>query len=229
MSRDPWSKALRVAGADPLLVAAALADAIPIEGLQHAGGAILSTEYSDDLASITSRLVDALGERRWTGDPELGTDLDHYMRRTESELKPLQIDLADLAEMALNESAGREAYIDVAGGTLWPAIMLDDGMGPDDFDPDESDRWLYVEGLGSSAAYEVMRRFVSTVEHPDIASPLRDALVGRGAFQRFQKTLSRFESEYTRWHVYRDDAQLGQARAWLADRGYRSVDRPVPI
>jgi hypothetical protein len=67
-----------------------------------------------------------------------------------------------------------------------------------------------------------MRRFVATIQQPDISSRLTNALGGPGAFRRFHTELSRHEREYTRWHRFRDDARLGRARAWLADRGYQS-------
>lgn len=222
MSHDSWSKQLRIAGNDRASVATALRGSLPTDGLQQAGSAVLRTDCSDDLAAIGSRLVDALGKRGWTGDHELGTELDHYTLRTPSNLKPLRIELGWLAETALNQAVGTESFIDVNDGTLWPAMLFDDDQGPDDFDP-ESERWLLVAGLGSGAAYEVMQRFASTVERPDLASRLSGALIGSGAFRRFQTTLSRHESEYTRWHRFRYDAQLGQARAWLANHGYRPV------
>ena len=77
-------------------------------------------------------------------------------------------------------------------------------------------------GLGSHPAYETMRRFVVTIQRPDLASGLTDVVGGSGAFRRFRTELSRHEREYTRWHRFRDDARLGSARAWLADRGYQS-------
>ncbi len=222
MSHDSWSKQLRIAGNDPAAVAAALRGSLPTDGLQQAGTAVLRTIRSDDLGTIGSELVDALGKRGWTGDHELGTELEHYTLLTPSALRPLRIELDWLADTALNQPVGTESFIDLVDGTLWPAMLFDDDQGPDDFDP-ESERWLLVAGLGSAAAYEVMQRFVSTVEHPELASRLSEAIVGSGAFRRFQDTLSRHASEYTRWHRVRYDAQLGQGRAWLADHGYRPI------
>ncbi len=163
--------------------------------------------------------------RRWgtgTGPvtPELIVELEHYVDRTASDLTTLPVALDELGE-ALDQSGGSDSFIDLTDGTLWPAQLFDVDQGPADFDP-ESDRWLLVVGLGSGPAYDAMQRFVATIEQPDLALRLSDALAGSGAFRRFQTELSRHEDEYTRWHRFRDDARLGRARSWLADHGYQS-------
>ncbi len=220
MSRDLWSKQLRIAGADTRLVEDALAGDVPVDGLQHAGTTLLRAEPSEILTAIAGRVIEALGERGWTGDAELIAELGHQGDGTAGDLIALPVELDQLGE-ALDQSAGSESVIDLTDATLWPGELFDVGQGPDDFDPD-SDRWLPVAGLGSRPAYDTMRRFVATIDQPELASRLTDALGGSGAFGRFRTELSRHESEYTRWHRFGDDARLGRARAWLADRGYRS-------
>ncbi len=134
----------------------------------------------------------------------------------------LPVELDELGE-ALDQSPWPESYIDLTIGIVWPGELFDAGQEPDDFDADDSDRWLPVVGTGSRAAYAVMGRFVDTIESAGLASRLLDTLSGSGAFRRFQTELSRHEDEYTRWHRFRDDTRIGRARAWLADRGYRSI------
>lgn len=225
MSRDVWSKQLRIAGTDARSVADALERDLPADGLQHAGSAVLRVEEPEALQAVVRRLITALGQRSWVGDDELVAELAHHMAGTSSELVPLSVELDWLGE-ALDQPVSSESFIDVADGSLWPAILFEDDQGPADFDPC-SDRWLPVIGQGSPPKYEVMQRFVATVDQPGLASRLSDALVGSGAFRKFQNTLSRHESEYTRWYLFSDDARLGRARNWLADHGYRS-DRPQP-
>ena len=220
MSRDLWSKQLRIAGADPTSVADVLRSIVPLDGLQHAGSSVLRVEQPAALETIVRRLIVALRERAWTGDAELIAELEDHADSTASDLVPLDIELDWLGE-ALDQSVASESFIDVVEGTLWPAMLFDDDQGPVDFDP-SSERWLPVVGLGSRHAYEVMQRFVATIEHPDVGSRLSDAMVGSGAFRRFETELSRYEDEYTRWHRFREDARLGRARSWLASHGYRS-------
>lgn len=135
-------------------------------------------------------------------------------------LKQLRIAGADPRSVeevlaALDQSGGSESFIELTDGTLWPAQLFEVDQGPADFDP-ASDRWLLVVGLGSGAAYGAMQRFVSTIEQPDLASRLSDALAGSGAFRLFQTELSRHEDEYTRWHRFRDDARLARSAVTCA-------------
>ena len=223
MSRDVWSKQLRIAGTDARSVADALEHDLPVDGLQHAGSAVLRVEQREPIEAVVRRLITALDQRSWIGDDDLIAELDHHAARTSPELLPLPVELDWLGE-ALDQPVSSESFIDVADGSLWPAILFEDDQGPADFDP-SSDRWLPVIGQGSPPKYDVMQRFVATIDHPDLAASLSDALVGSGAFRKFQKVLSRHESEYTRWHLFSDDARLGRARNWLAEHGYRSHRR----
>ncbi len=172
--------------------------------------------------------------RRWWDSRALGLGRrEHHaasLELLETHVGPLIVPTLVITEVtyllgsrlgANAESAGSESFIDVTNGALWSAQLFDVDQGPVDFDP-ESDRWPLVVGLGSTPAYETMRRFVATIQQPDLASRLTDALGGCGAFQRFHTELSRHEREYTRWHRFWDDARLGRARAWLAERGYQS-------
>ena len=113
-----------------------------------------------------------------------------------SGLIALPVELEEIDE-ALDEPPASESYIDIGTGMLWPAQLFDVDQGPDDFDEDDSERWLLVAGFGSSAAYEVMQRFISTIEPSDMASRLTDVIVGSGAFRRFESELQQDEDQYT--------------------------------
>ena len=144
MSRDLWLKQLRIAGADPRSVEEILADDVPVDALQHAGGAVLRAERSEMLAAVARRLIKALGDRGWTGDAELIAELGCYVNNAESNLTALAVALDEVGE-ALDQSAASESFIDVNDGVPWPAQLFDFDEGPADFDP-ASDRWLIVAG-----------------------------------------------------------------------------------
>ena len=223
MSRDSWLQRLRVAGNDASAVEKLLlTDGLPDDGLQHAGQAVLRCSPTAGLIACAASLLEPLSRRGWTGDPELIAELDHARAGTMSELSLLPVDLDDLGA-ALDESPASESFIDLDNGTPWPGELFDIGQGPDDFDADNSHRWLPVVGGGSKSAYGVMARFIPTIDSPGLASRLRDEISGSGAFRRFNAELRRHDDEYTRWHRFRDDARLGHARAWLADHGHRSI------
>jgi hypothetical protein len=63
MSRDLWLKQLRIAGVDTQSVEDILTDDIPLDGLQHAGSALLRAERSEVLVAIARPLIEALGDR----------------------------------------------------------------------------------------------------------------------------------------------------------------------
>jgi hypothetical protein len=222
MSRDVWLQQIRQAGTDPAAVERVLADDIPHEVLQHAGQAILRCSDSAALADAASRLIEALGQRGWVGDRELIDDLERLASATPSTLTALPVELDDLGE-ALDQSVASVAFLDLDTATVWPAELFDIGQEPEDFDPDDEQRWLPVPGQGPRAAYATMEDFIATVPDPRLAGRLHDAIAGTGAIRRFHDELSRNDDEYTRWHRWRDDRRLGQARAWLSEHGYRSI------
>lgn len=222
MSRDPWLTKLRVAGNDATAVVTLLADGAPDDGLQLAGQAILRCQRSPGLIALTATLTASLSRRGWPGDAELVAELEHFRNGTTPVVSLLLVELDDLGD-ALDQSPASVSYVDLTTGVVWPGELFEVGQEPDDFDADDSTRWLPVVGAGATAAYAVMERFIDTIDNPGLASRLRAEISGPKAFRRFQTTLSGHDDEYTRWHRFRDDARLGQARAWLADHGYRST------
>ena len=222
MSGDACLRQLRVAGNDASGVASVLAVGVPDDGLQHAGQAVLRCSSSTGLIAVVASLIESLSQRDWFGDPELIAELMHVRDGTTSELMVLAVDLEEIGE-ALDQSPASVSYIDLADGTLWPGELFDIDQGPEDFDADDWDRWLPVVGDGSRIAYEVMKRFIATIDTPGLAAQLQAEINGSGAFRRFQAVLSRHQDEYTRWHRFRDDDRLGRARACIAEHGYRST------
>ena len=216
-----WSKQLRVAGNDASVVARVLAGGIPDDGLQHAGQAILRCSSSTGLIAVMATMIESLSQRDWPGDSELIAELVHVRDGTTSKLMVLAVDLDRIGE-ALEQSPASVSYIDLADGTVWPGELFEVDQGPEDFDADDSDRWLPLVGDGSRAAYAVMERFIATIDSPRLSSRLQAEINGSGAFRRFQAELSRHDDEYARWHRFRDDSSLGRATAWLANHGYRS-------
>lgn len=222
MSRDTWLGQLRVAGNDASAVARVLTGGIPDDALQHAGQAVVRCSSSAGLIAAATTLIESLSRRDWSGDSELIVELDHVRDGTTSELTALAVDLDELGE-ALDQSATTVSYIDLADGTVWPGELFDVDQGPEDFDADNSDRWLPVVGAGQKDSYAVMERFIATIDSPGLVARLQAEINGSGAFRRFQAELSRHDDEYTRWHRFRDEYRLGRARELLADHGFRST------
>ena len=131
----------------------------------------------------------------------------------------LAVDLDDLADV-IDGNTSCESYIDLSSGVVWPGEIVDRGQGPDDFDPGDASRWLFVGGAGSRLAYADMERFIATVEPDALSVKLRDAINGKHPFKAFLTVLQRHDEQFTSWHRHRDDARIGRARHWLAERGF---------
>jgi hypothetical protein len=226
VGHDRWIDELRSARADPAALAAFLSAALPYDGLQHAGDAILSATLHDAdaaLAKITTELAEALRARGWDGDDVLAATLERDPATSSSELTPVGVDLADLAD-ALGESAGSEGFLDLQDGQVWTETIIEASRdaGLLDVDFDSPTRWLPIVGRGSAAAYRTMQRFIATIDDHDMVGRLTDAIDGKGAFRRFYDQLQRDPGLLTRWHRFNNDTRLGQARQWLADHGYQT-------
>jgi hypothetical protein len=63
--------------------------------------------------------------------------------------------------------------------------------------------------------YEVMQRFVASVDDPDLYRNLQRALAGHAPFRRFREVLADDVAEEERWESYGEAARRVQAREWL--------------
>jgi hypothetical protein len=227
VSHDEWRDELRVAR-DAHAVTSLLARELPRDGLQHAGDAVLAVVIhgpTPELHLVVAALVETLQERSWEGDDDLADALEHALGGRQSSLKPLGVELDAMAE-ALGE-AGSESLLDLQTGEVWLEPVIEYSRDSDeDVDFDEPDRWLAILGGTSHESYRDMQQFIATLEDDDLAERLTDVIDGKGASHRFLALLEKRAPEtLTRWHRYHEDAQIGRARSWLADQGYRAQPR----
>lgn len=167
--------------------------------------------------------VTALGERDWEGDEELATALAGRLGTGATPLlKPLPVDLEQLADVLEGDPVSGGGRIDLDDGEVWPmpAVEYAIEVGDEEADEDDSEHWLWVHSEGSRAGYHDMELFTASIEDPDIADGLGRALDGRGAFRRFKDQLARWPDLQSRWYAYSEDRHRGRARAWLAAEGY---------
>lgn len=229
---EEWRRQLRVAtyGVDGPAIVSALSGELPLECLQAAGAALVVAlgREAPGAFEIAERCCAALRARGSTGDGELVGELEVAMGRATDGLTPAPADLEELA-MVLGEAFGADAgVLDLETGEAWSAAVIENSRdaGIEEL-PGEPDgkRWLAVWPARPDDAYRDMSDFIATVADPATADRLSIAIDGKGAFRRFRDLLGRWPAEATRWHAFSDDRQIGRARAWLADAGYRSVSR----
>lgn len=197
-------------------------------------GLLVALVQNMETASKLARQC-ALGlrERGWDGDHDLADQLDAALgEKPAPMLRPLSVDLEELAAVLEGDPAHGGGRIDLRTGEVWPQAAIDyaQEMGEDDPDDEDPDRWLEVWCESSRNAYRDMEDFIETVANEDRADRMSIAISGRGAFRRFKDVLGRWPDELERWYAFSDERQRGRARAWLAAAAYspREKERHLP-
>lgn len=152
LSKGPWDELLQLAG-DGLIISLA----------QGVAGA-------PDLAR---RCVEQLRGRVWEGDDDLADQLDAALGdRPAPMLRPLPVDLEELAGILEGDPAHGGGQIDLRTGEVWPQAAIDYACEENDDDPDDEDpdRWLPVWREGSRAAYGDMEDFIEALSDRDRAT-----------------------------------------------------------
>ncbi len=218
-----------VARGDGLALVALLTDpkGWPVHALQLAGGGLLGAVAApvDGAVPLAQRWIEALHERAWDGDAELATALGTLLGTAPAPvLRPLSVDVAELAAILEGDPAHGGGRIDLRTGEVWPQAALDYldevGEGTDDADDADDERWLWVDPAGSPPGYRDMEAFIAALDDTERADRLAAAITGRGAFRRFKDVIARWPDLAQRWHAFSEDRTLGRARLWLADNGY---------
>jgi Uncharacterised protein family (UPF0158) len=129
-------------------------------------------------------------------------------------LRPLPVDLEELAMLLEGDDVGGGGPIDRRTGEIWTEAAMEyaEEQGEDDVDADDHDRWLWVDCDGSADGYRDMQAFIATLSDPSQADRLEIAIQGKGAFRRFEDVLARWPDELERWFAYVDDRQRGRPR-----------------
>ena len=177
---------------------------------------------NDPARRIAAQLMGELADRLWSGDQELADEFERALLGTGPDLRPVPIDLNELATHLDTVSDYGEGWVlELATGSFWPSdpVMMSGEEEPEGFD--DPDRFTPVIGWGSSVGYGDMRDFITTVTDERLAELLWVAIDGKGAFRRFRDVVYDDEQLATNWTRFSSERWLGRARAWLADAGLR--------
>lgn len=202
----------------------------PEDALQLVGDGLLAAvrDGIEGAAGLATACVEALRERDWDGDQKLADALEAALGNGPTPmLRPLSVDLEELAMILEGEPVHGGGRIDLTTGEVWPQSVLEyaEEVGEIDENDDDPDRWLWVHCEGSGSGYRDMVWFIEHLDDPVLAGQLSHAISGRGAFRRFKDRLSDRPELMTRWYAFSNDRQRGRARSWLAAEGYRPVRR----
>lgn len=195
--------------------------------LQLAGNGLLDAvaQHVKEAEGLAAECAAALRKRGWDGDEELADQLQAAIGQGATPLlRPLPVDLEELATLLEGDMLGGGGRIDLTTGTCWPDSLEYD----EEDDEEDEDRWLYVDCVGSHEGYRDMELFIATLRDRAIADRLEIAISGKGAFRRFKDVLARWPDELQRYFLLSDERKQGRARAWLANKGYRPVSTTKP-
>jgi Uncharacterised protein family (UPF0158) len=147
----------------------------------------------------------------------------------------LPIDLAAVAQaMDDGDRSQREHLLDTHTGALvtLPRVALDAALdgGPVDSLSSEAQaampqakaiararpgHFVVIPQRPPPDVYDVMQRFVASVEAPDLRRNLQRALGGQAPFRRFKEVLADDVAEEERWQDYGGVVREIEAREWL--------------
>ncbi|MDR0358504.1 MAG: UPF0158 family protein, partial [bacterium] len=198
--------------------------------LQLAGdGLLIALRHGEPRArELADQCVARLHQRSWDGDEELADQLLAALDRGPTPLlRPLPVDLQELASVLEGDPAEGGGWIDLRTGEVVPQSVLDDGWPKEDDPRDDPDRWFEVRTQGSRDAYHDMELFTELITDATLADRLLRALAGRGPFRAFKAALDGEPAEVERWLAFSEERTRGRARAWLTAEGYTTSPRSL--
>lgn len=212
---------------------------IPADSLQLAGDGLLGAldQEADGAPELARELVKMLDERDWPGDDVLADQLNALVgaepasmsAKEARSLRPLAVDLDELASILEGDEAFGGGRIDRETGEVWHQAAVDYARESgaelteedEGYDEDAEDKWLWVPCQGSHDAFRDMKVFARDVTDDGLARELSHALYGRGAFRRFKDALLNEPDVREEWFDFSAERQRARARFWLCDAGYR--------
>ena len=146
----------------------------------------------------------------------------------------LTIDLEELT-WALNsrDPLGESSHwLNRETGTML-ALIGPDAVDEADDDPRDDDRWLFIEPIESSEAFDVMEDFVDQCGDDRLARALGQALQQRKPFRRFKDTLAAHPAQREAWFAFERQAMEAIAQRWceehdISPRWAVRPNRPTP-
>jgi hypothetical protein len=104
-------------------------------------------------------------------------------------------------------------YYDSATGEV---VSLSDEFGTGELEGPPG-RYTPIHSLSVSERYQIMEDFVETVQNQSLEEELNEALIEKGAFQKFEDVLKKYPTRYRQWQAFRSDKVMVRARSWLRE------------
>ena len=134
-------------------------------------------------------------------------------------MRKLNVLARDVVFALQGRSPGTVHYLDLETGDVIPVfgfnrerVLAEIRARPE--------RYLRLAPRTSRRDYEVMARFVETVDEDGLRERLRASISGENAFSRFRAELESCPSERARWERYRAEAVTADLKAKLGEAGF---------
>jgi hypothetical protein len=94
-------------------------------------------------------------------------------------------------------------------------VMIDEefGQGSEDMEA-HSDQFILIPSITANESFQIMEDFVETLTDEELQEMLNQALIEKGAFQRFQDVLQRYPTRWSQWLSFRADRVKARALEW---------------
>jgi hypothetical protein len=126
---------------------------------------------------------------------------------------------ADELVMALeNHSYEMQFYLDRQTGEVFPVFEGND-MSDEDREriEAETDRFVFIDPIPSSVAWDVMEAFVESLQPGQPRRRLEGAIRARHPFRSFKDAVSEYPDLLKAWYAFHDRALAKLATEWLAE------------
>ena len=148
------------------------------------------------------------------------------MESDEGSLKPVPVDLEDLADALEGDPMTGGGILNLETGQVFPECVIEYMRDDEGIDLHETvENQLGVDRLGSHEAYRDMVDYIATLTDDHLADLLTVAVTGRGAFRRFKGVLANRTGTLEPYSAFANARRYQRAAAWLADQGYVSTHK----
>ena len=99
-------------------------------------------------------------------------------------------------------------------------VMIDEEFGEVSEDLEQqSDRFILIPSITANERFQIMEDFVETITDEELQEMLNQALIEKGAFQRFDEVLQRYTNRWQQWLRFRSDKVEARAMEWFRSNG----------
>ena len=116
-------------------------------------------------------------------------------------------------------------YLDTKTGDIIPlsedSDCIEEEEDRDKIESDESNRFIYIEPIGSSESYRIMEDFIYQISNNEIKMKLSQAINRSKPFRRFKDQLSEYPDIEEKWFEYNDSRMKEYALEWLKNNGIK--------